>query len=65
MGVKYINPFNLVVGMKRGRKKTKLKPREYAARLVAGDITLDQVPEKLQTWVKFYIRSMAAQVSKQ
>ena len=50
--------------MKRGRKKTKLKPREYAGALVAGQLTLDQVPEKLQHFVQWHIHAVSLELTR-
>lgn len=42
--------------------RRKLKPREYAARLVAGEITIDDVPEGRRGWCVWHIEAVARQL---
>lgn len=42
--------------------RRKLKPREWAARLVTGEVTIEQVPEAIRGWCIWHIQAVARQL---
>ncbi|HET6725058.1 MAG TPA: CD1375 family protein [Gammaproteobacteria bacterium] len=42
----------------------RLKPRQYAAAVVAGDMTIDDVPKEIRHWVSAHIRMVAEQIER-
>lgn len=44
--------------------RRKLKPREYAAQLVSGEIKLDDVPEERRNWCVWHISAVSKQLKR-